>query len=139
MGAIKNAIEAILANNNLTDAEKKVEIRRIRGEALRDNIPNLPFTINLVGNNSITIETADWDPVRNVLTLNLSAIRAGQPLPLDNPFVYVNPPTHIEDPAGTDLVQEMRDRQGNLIATKRYREAPLLALRAIVIDSVRNS
>lgn len=137
MGAIKDAIAAILADSNLTDAEKKVEIRRIRGEALRDNMPNLPFTINLVGNNSITIETADWDPIRNVLTLNLSAIRAGQPLPLDNPFVYVNPPTHVEDPTG-DLIRTSVGRDG-VTRTSRYREAPLLALRAIVIDSVRNS
>jgi len=134
MGAFRDAITAALAVGTLTEEERRLAVRRIKGQALFDNLPALPYVIDLSGNNSITVESASWnDPV---LTVVLSAIRRGQPAVLDNPFVFINPPIHVLDATG-DLSREVRDRAGMLLRTDVYAERPLLALRRVITDAVR--
>lgn len=132
MGAIRDAIAAALADGTLTDAERRVLLRRIKARALRDSAPALPFTFT-PGQFSITIETVE--EVNDNLVVTLSASRLGVPIPLNNPFVFVNPPTHIEDPTG-DLIRTSVGRDG-VTRTRRYREAPLLAMRQAIIEAVR--
>jgi len=131
MGAIRDFIAAAMADGSLTDAQRRRLIRRIRAQQIRNALPAMPFTFT-PGQFSITVESASFDAANDALTVVLSASRAGVPIPLDNPFVYINPPTHVPDPNG-DYIRT--DPKSGLVAT--FSEAPLLAFRAMVLESVR--
>jgi hypothetical protein len=135
MGALRDAIIAIITDPNLSEDEKKAAIRRAKCRAILDALAGqVPFTLNPVGY-SITVTA--MEEVDGNLVSTMEATRQGVPVVLNNPFVYVNPPLMIEDPQG-DVIRTWTDRNG-VEHSINYREAPLLAYRALVVDSVRDA
>ena len=128
MGVARDAIMAALNNDALSDEQKRRMVRRIKARALRDAAPVTPFTI-VDGGLSVTVESvAESD---DTLIVVLSATVDGVTVPVDNPFVFVNPPVLVPDPAG-DVI-----RSGPHGEQTGYVEAPGRALAAVVVDAVR--
>ena len=62
--------------------------------------------------------------------------RQGKPVEAgDGVFIFINPPVLVPDDAG-EIVREVRDHDGALIDTLRYREDPDAALRQAITDTV---
>ena len=133
MGAIRDAIAAALADGSLTDTQKRALARQIRAEAIRDAVPTLPHTFTR-GVYSITVEAGSYLAAQNAIQVTLSATKNGVPFSLNNPFIFVNPPIHIDDPINGD-VQRIDPKTGH--ETGRFREDPLAALRQIIVDAVK--
>jgi hypothetical protein len=135
MGALRDAIIAIITDPDLSEDEKKAAIRRAKCRAILDALAGqVPFTIQPVG---YVITVTAMSEVDGNLVSTLEATRLGVPVVLSNPFIYVNPPLMIEDPQG-DVTRSFTDRNG-VVHTVNYREAPLLAYRLLVIESVRDA
>lgn len=82
----------------------------------------------------ITI-TAGPDVQNGVLVVEIQASRDGTPLPVDNPYLFVNPPTKVPDGTWrreTDDLGEERD-------VPNMREDPGEAFRQIVGQSVERA
>lgn len=135
MGEIRDRIDAVLADGTLTAQQRMRAMRRIRGEAMRDAMPNLPHSFNR-GAWVITIESAQWRPQEQMLEIVVTVYNTTTQTyaELDNPFQFINPPTLVEDPTG-DVIVETTSRDGTK-TTRRFREAPLAALRQIIVDAV---
>jgi hypothetical protein len=127
MGALRDAILAVLADGNLTDEEKRASIRSIKANGLRNNA-TFPFTFTVA---PYTITAHDAQVMNGNLVAVLSATRSGVPVPLDNPFVFVNPPIMIPDTSNPEVEYDIEGRR-----TRGFSESPLQALRQIVVDAV---
>ena len=134
MGVVRDAIQAVRDDPNLTPEEKREQIRHIRAQAFVGANINFPVSFPAGGGLTITVVTAAFNGADLVCTLG--ARQGGTDLPLNNPFIFVNPPTHVPDPAG-DYVRESESLGGKPTSTQAYREDLLNALRTIVTDAVR--
>jgi len=133
MGIVRDAIQAVRDDPNLTPAEKREQIRHIRAQAFVALNINFPLTFPAGGGLSITVVTAAFNGADLVMTLE--ARQGGTDLTLDNPFIFVNPPTHVPDPTG-DYVKESDSLHGPPYSAK-YSEDLLKALRTMVTDAVK--
>jgi hypothetical protein len=134
MGVVRDAIQAVRDDPNLTPEEKREQIRHIRAQAFVAANINFPVSFPVGGGLTITVVTAEFNGADLVCTLG--ARQGGTDLPLNNPFIFVNPPTHVPDPAG-DYIKESGGIHGGSSVSIAYSEDLLKALRTIVTDAVR--
>jgi hypothetical protein len=133
VGVVRDAIQAVRDDPNLTPQEKRDQIRHIRAQAFVGANIQFPITFPAGGGLSITVVTAAFNGADLVMTL--AAKQGGTDVVLDNPFIFVNPPTHVPDPNG-DYVKPGKG-QGGAPASLTYSEDLLQALRIIVTNAVR--
>jgi hypothetical protein len=103
-------IQAILANNNLTDAQKQDQVKQRRAQAAGDqftfNFNNGGKTVNLTDGDGVnwTIGATGlaFDPSSSLLELfGVTILRNGVDLHVDPHQQFVNPPLLFNDPSGT--------------------------------------
>lgn len=71
----------------------------------------------------------------SAVTMTVAASDARGPLPMDNPYIFVNPPLHVEDSAGP-IVRTQTDPVTGAISERRLRLDPLAAIKETLYQTV---
>lgn len=146
MGAIENAIQSILANGSLTNAQKQAQIQQTKANAINNFLTgHLPFTFTQgVWSVTITAASVVTTPLGYAISLTISLTRSGVTVNLGdrNPFVFINPPMLVPDPAGTIIrTATLPAWQGGGTVTQTYTEDPPTAFKQMfvrtLLDSIR--
>lgn len=131
MGNFRDRLAAIRADGSLTVAQRQQAVRRNRAYAVHEAMPAIPFTFAR-GDLIITVVEGEYMPMVAGVQFTLEAVSAGVFVVLDNPFVFINPPTHVADPAGDTVKVNPRDN-----TETRFREDPAAALLEMIVDAVK--
>ena len=139
MGAVENAVQAILANGALTADQKAAQIQQAKANALNQVLTgHLPYTFTQAPW-SVTVSAATVvpTPMGSAISLTVSATKSGVPVPVNNPVVLVNPPVLIPDPAGTiTRTGPIPAWQGGGTVTRTFTEDPVTALRQLLVSTL---
>lgn len=129
--SVKDEIETIVAD---ATGDKPGRVARLKSLRLRQALPSLPLVFT-AGQMSVTVSKAAI--VNGNISLTLALTRNGVSIPLNNPFVFVNPPILVPDAAGTISIGGAALPDGTKTAVVMHREDPIAAMKAVLIDTLR--
>jgi hypothetical protein len=97
--ALSDDIAAVRSRTDLTDDQKRTEVYRLKGTALRDNLAGVVGTPLTLAEFVVTLtRLPQYDAARGLLKVWCTIARNGVPVTLNLPLCFVNPP--IKAPTG---------------------------------------
>lgn len=140
MGVLDDAITAYVAAHQNDPDALRTGIQQLRALAIHDNIVNLlplSFTVG-VWHATITQIQAGQTPAGFAVSIWGTVTKSGVSVPLQLPLVFINPPLLVDDPAGAIIrVAQLPAAAGGGTVTRRLREDPVAALRAVLVSTLQ--
>lgn len=136
-------IAAVKASAVLTEDGKRARIADIKGEAIKAASPAEPIVIEFTAGKApivVTLKSVKHWP--GGVEIDMDVSRDGKAVPYSKPWRIINPPVLVEAEDG-DIVQPIMRRdfktgEVTQVGERRFKEAPLLALRQMARDFVED-